>query len=84
MKINTLLCNGHGRRRGQGHRHGNGRFSFVSDSFKIVFGCFGYIETPKQAGSLLKRNNRNKLLVSNSAEISFGSSFGYVGTKLVS
>ncbi len=50
----------------------------------MVFGCFGYIETPKQAVSILKRNNRNKRLVSDIAETSFGSSFGYIETKLVS
>jgi hypothetical protein len=49
--------------------------------FRMVFGCFGYIETPKQAVSILKRNKR---LVSDSAETSFGSSFGYIETKLVS
>ncbi len=49
-------------------------------SFRMVFGCFGYIETPKQAVSILKRNNRNKRLVSDSAE----TSFGYIETKLVS
>ncbi len=28
--------------------------------FQMVFGCFGYIETPKQAISILKRNNRKQ------------------------
>jgi hypothetical protein len=42
----------------------------------MVFGCFGYFETPKQAVSILKRNNQNKRLVSDSDETSFGSSFG--------
>jgi hypothetical protein len=40
--------------------------------FRMVFGCFGYIETPKQAVLILKQNNRNKHLVSDSAETSFG------------
>jgi hypothetical protein len=52
--------------------------------FRMVFGCFGYIETPKQSVSMLKRNNRNKRHVEASAETSFGSSFGYIETKLVS
>jgi hypothetical protein len=52
--------------------------------FRFVFGWFGYIETPKQTVSILQRNNRNKRLVSDSVETSFGSSFGYIETKLVS
>jgi hypothetical protein len=36
----------------------------------MIFGCFGYIKTPKQAVSILERNNRNKRLVSDSAETS--------------
>ncbi len=53
------------------------------------YGCFGYVETPKQetpkqAVPILQRNNRNKRLVSDSAETSFGSNFGYIETKLVS
>jgi hypothetical protein len=79
LKIITLFCNGHGR----GHGHGHGLFSFVS-FFRMVFECFACIETPKQAVSVLKRNNRNKHLVSDSAETSFGSSFDYIETKLVS
>jgi hypothetical protein len=50
--------------------------------FRIVFRCFGYIETPKQAVSILKLN-RNKRLVSDSVETIFGSSFGFIETKLV-
>jgi hypothetical protein len=46
----------------------------------MVFGCFGYIETPKQAVLILKQNNRNKRLVSDSAE----TSFSYIETKQVS
>ncbi len=41
---------------GNGHDH----FSFCFGLFRLVFGCFGYIETPKQAVLILKRNNRNK------------------------
>jgi hypothetical protein len=26
--------------------------------FRILFGCFGFVETPKQVVSILKRNNR--------------------------
>jgi hypothetical protein len=40
---------------------------FCFGLFQTVFGCFGYIETPKQAVSTLKRNNGNKRLVSDSA-----------------
>ncbi len=47
------------------------------------FLCFGCFETPKLPVSILKRNNRNKRLVSDSAETSFGSSFGCFDTKLV-
>jgi hypothetical protein len=43
-----------------------------------------FFETPKLPVSILQRNNRNKSLVSDSAEISFGSSFGCFDTKLVS
>jgi hypothetical protein len=49
-------------------------FQFVSNSVWM----FGYIETPKQAVSILKRNNRNKRLVSDS----FGFSYGYIETKV--
>ncbi len=73
-----LLCNGHGR----GHGHGHFLFLFFS-LFRRVFGCFGCIETSKRAVSILKRNNRNTHLVSDSAETSFGSRFGYIETKLV-
>jgi hypothetical protein len=79
LEINTLLYNGHGR----GHGHGHGLFYFVS-FFRMVFECFAYIETPKQDVSVFKRNNLNKRLVSDSAETSFGSSFDYIETKLVS
>ncbi len=60
------------------------QFFFCFGLFWMVFGWFGYIETPKQAVSILKRNNRNKRLVSYSVETSFGSSFGYIETQLVS
>jgi hypothetical protein len=36
--------------------------------FLIVFECFAYIETPKQTVSVLKKNNQNKRLVSDSAK----------------
>ncbi len=51
---------------------------------RLVFFCFGCIETPKLPVSILKRNNRNKRLVLDSAETSFGSSFGCFDTKQVS
>jgi hypothetical protein len=47
----------------------------------VWFGCF---ETPKLPVSILKRNKQNKRLVSDSAETSFGSSFGCFDTKIVS
>jgi hypothetical protein len=50
-------------------------FRFVFCLFRL----FRKTETP-----ILKRNNRNKLLVSDSAETSFGFSFGCFDTKLVS
>ncbi len=46
--------------------------------------CFGSIETSKLSVSVQKRNNRNKRFVSDSAETSFGSSFGCFESKLVS
>ncbi len=52
--------------------------------FRLAFCLFGCFETPKLPVSILKRNNRNKRLVSDSAETSFGSSFGYFDMKLVS
>jgi hypothetical protein len=52
--------------------------------FGWSFVCFGCFETPKLPVSILKRNNRNKHLVSDSAKTSFGSSFGCFDTKLVS
>jgi hypothetical protein len=52
--------------------------------FRFLFHCFGSIETPKHAVSILNRNNRNKRLVSNSVETSFGSIFGCFESKLVS
>ena len=52
--------------------------------FRLAFFCFGSIETPKLAVSAKKRNNRNKCFVSDSAETSFGPSFGCFEAKLVS
>ncbi len=48
-----------------------------------TFLCFGCFETPKLAVSILKQTNRNKRLVLDSAETSFGSSFDCFDTKLV-
>ncbi len=62
-------------------------FRFVSvcfGLFRSVSVSFDFTETPKLAVSILKRNNRNKRFVSNSAETSFGSSFGCFESKLVS
>ncbi len=52
--------------------------------FRLVLVFFGCFETPKLPVSILKRNNRNKLLVSDNAKTSFGSSFGCFDTKQVS
>jgi hypothetical protein len=46
--------------------------------------CFGSIETSKLSVSVWNRNNRNKRFVLDSAETSFGSSFGCFESKLVS
>ena len=51
--------------------------------FRLAF-FFGSIETPKLAVLAKKRNNRKKYFVSDSAETSFGSSFGCFEAKLVS
>jgi hypothetical protein len=50
--------------------------------FGWSFVCFGCFETPKLPVSILKRNNRNKRLVLDSAETSLSSSFGCFDTKL--
>jgi hypothetical protein len=50
--------------------------------FSLSFVCFGCFETLKLPVSMFKRNNRNKRLVSDSAETSFGSSFGCFDSKL--
>ncbi len=55
-----------------------------SACFGFVSFNFGLTKTPKLAVSLQKRNNRNKCFVSDSAETSFGSSFGCFESKLVS
>ncbi len=52
--------------------------------FRLVSVCFGSIETSKLSVSVLKRKNRNKRFVSDSAETSFGSSFGCFEPKLFS
>jgi hypothetical protein len=52
--------------------------------FRLFSFCFGSIETTKLPVSILNRNNRNKRLVSDSFETSFGSSFGCFESKLVS
>jgi hypothetical protein len=52
--------------------------------FGWSFVCFSCFETPKLPVSILKQNNQNKHLVSDSAETGFGSSFGSFDTKQVS
>jgi hypothetical protein len=59
-------------------------FYLFSVCFGLIFACFGSIETPKHAVTILKRNNRNKHLVSDCVETSFGSSFGCFESNLVS
>ncbi len=59
-------------------------FSACFAWFRFVSVNFGLTETPKLAVLLKKRNNRNKRFVSDSAETSFGSSFGCFESKLVS
>ncbi len=81
MKINTLLCNGHGR--GNGHGHCTWPWFFCFSLFLKVLGCFDYIETLKQAVAIFKQNNRNKRLFSDSVKTGFGSSLVYIETKLV-
>jgi hypothetical protein len=55
-------------------------FRFVLDGL-CVFWLYRNTET---SCFVIKRNNRNKRLVSDSDETSFGSSFGYIETNLVS
>jgi hypothetical protein len=69
----------------------NSLFMFRTGSVKTFFGlfrlfsfCFGSFETPKLPVSIFNRNNRNKRLVSDSFETSFGYSFGCFESKLVS
>jgi hypothetical protein len=57
---------------------------FIFWLVSVPFLRFGSIETPKHAVSILNRNNRNKRLVSDSVETSFGSIFGCFESKLVS
>jgi hypothetical protein len=56
----------------------------LSNCFGWSSVCFGSFETLKLSVSVLKRNNRNKHVVSDSAETSFGSSFGCYKSKLIS
>jgi hypothetical protein len=60
------------------------QFFFFFGLFRFLFLCFGSFETPKHAVSILNRKNRNKRLVPDSVETSFGSSFGCFESKLVS
>jgi hypothetical protein len=62
----------------------NSKICFLSNWFSWFSVCFGSIETSKLFVSVLKRNNRNKRVVSDSAETSFCSSFGSLESKLVS
>ncbi len=59
-------------------------FEQICCCFRWSFICFGCFETLKLPVLILKRNNQNKCLVSDSAETSFGSSFGCFDMKLVS
>jgi hypothetical protein len=48
---------------------------FCFGLFRMVLWCFSFIQTSKLSVSILKRNNQNKRLVSDSNETSIGSSF---------
>jgi hypothetical protein len=61
----------------------NSKICSLSNRFGWSSVCFGSFETSKFSGSVEKRNNRNKCFVSDSAETSFGSSFGCFESKLV-
>ncbi len=56
-------------------------FFFRFGLFRLVLGCF---VTPRLAVSILKRNSHSKSLVWVVPKLVFGSSQGYVETKLVS
>ncbi len=62
----------------------NSKVCSLSNCFGWSSVCFGSIEKSKLSVSVQKRNNRNKRFVSDSAEISFGSTFGCFESKLVS
>ncbi len=62
----------------------NNKICCLSNCFGWSPVCFGSIETSKLSVSVQKRNNRNKRFVSDSAETSFGSSFGCFESKIVS
>jgi hypothetical protein len=62
----------------------NSKICSLSNCFNWSSVCFGSIETSKLSVLVLKRNNQNKRFVSDSAETSFGSSFGCFKSKLVS
>ena len=59
-------------------------FSFNFGLFQLIIFCFGSIETSKLAVLVKMRNNQNKCSALDSAETSFGSSFGCFEEKLVS
>ncbi len=59
-------------------------FSACFGWFRFVSVNFGFTETPKLGVSLWKRNKWNKHFISDSATISFDSSFGCFKSKLVS
>ena len=62
----------------------NNKICTLSNCFGWSPVCFGSIETSKLSVSVQKRNKRNKRFVSDSAETSFGLSFGCFESKLVS
>ncbi len=62
----------------------NNKICSLSNCFGWTSVSFGSIETSRLSDSVLKQNNRNKHFVSDSAETSFGSSFGCFESKLVS
>ncbi len=69
-----LACNGHG------HGHGYGHFSFALNGLWV----FWLYQNTETTCFDFKAKQLKQSLVSDSAETSFGSSFVYIETKLVS
>ncbi len=59
----------------------NTKICFLSNCFACSSVCFGSIQAPKLSVSVQKQNYRIKRFVSDSANTSFGSSFGCFESK---